>query len=700
LAQNTEGQPLDRPFVRFSFDTAYFKLSHSVGELKQGTVLHIQSGFTPIKVLINGQELYNDGYNEKLFSKYDDHAISIAQDITNAKIDVYITAQNSLKFSAWTDTYAIKGITDDWSHLVVRLFGTTVALFGLVALVLAFIGKTAKIKTSTFILLGLQMCALGLLLFSNGIHPNDIMNVLNQFRVHAALAVTIIFLSPCILFCFTGKTTAWKCLIMVSSVGAIAGFCLLINESVLNIVLFALPFVAVALLLLGVILVGQKIIFRLSLPLSVIVATGMLSSAVFALNWSYGFYPLSYTLVLFIAAALLMYGKYLLHGKLVHDFMGRQLHEQLEKNAVWIEKIDEISAPIFSAANINEFCQLLADCSVEIVQEDLDENGSALARFSSKPVAVVAVKTDGVFEVNYTQDATIDVDFDALEVDFIKNRNRDVLFTDTHLDIGLRKNHELLVVCHVCGLSKGVSDVLKSVFKSVHTNMSNALENIVLKNEIYEMQYKVMLNLTNISDAISGETNLHNQRVSKYTREICLSYGMSEKESDLVSQAAAIHDLGKLAISEDIITKKEALTQQEFATMKNHVVFGYNMLSNSEGDFMKAAAIIAQQHHEQWNGGGYLGLKGEEINAYARIVSIADVFDALTSNRSYKETWTPQETKLYINKQAGLMFEQKAVQAFNACFPRLLQIHEQYRLKKEQNTHAPNAGAATITPKN
>lgn len=140
-----------------------------------------------------------------------------------------------------------------------------------------------------------------------------------------------------------------------------------------------------------------------------------------------------------------------------------------------------------------------------------------------------------------------------------------------------------------------------------------------------------------------------------------------------------MHDIGKLAIRESIVSKQGQLTDDEYAIMQDHVIYGYNMLSKSPGDFMKAAAVIAQQHHEKYDGTGYLELKGEQIHLYARIVALADVLDALLSERPYKDAWTPESAFEYIDGESGRHFDPRVVQAFDRCRDRLLAVKRQAR---------------------
>lgn len=149
---------------------------------------------------------------------------------------------------------------------------------------------------------------------------------------------------------------------------------------------------------------------------------------------------------------------------------------------------------------------------------------------------------------------------------------------------------------------------------------------------------------------------------------------------EVVSGAAMLHDIGKIAIPQMITNKSGLLTETERSIMKSHTDFGYIILSAFEEEFMQAAAVIAKDHHEQYDGRGYGGLKGDEIHEYARVVTVADVFDALTTQRSYKEAWSLDAAVEYINANSGKIFDPKVVSALNGC---LDEITERYREKNQ-----------------
>ncbi len=199
------------------------------------------------------------------------------------------------------------------------------------------------------------------------------------------------------------------------------------------------------------------------------------------------------------------------------------------------------------------------------------------------------------------------------------------------------------------------------------------------KNDaLYQEQETLVTSLAEMIEAQSQETGKHVKRVSEYTRILCEALGMSDEEVWEVSSAAALHDVGKIMVPQDIINKPGRLTTEEFEIIKTHVSYGKKLLEKCQGELMQISADIAYHHHERYDGKGYMGVKGDDINLYARCVSVADVFDALVSRRPYKKAWNPEEAREEILSQRGKQFDPHIVDLFEENYDKFLQILEKY----------------------
>lgn len=177
-------------------------------------------------------------------------------------------------------------------------------------------------------------------------------------------------------------------------------------------------------------------------------------------------------------------------------------------------------------------------------------------------------------------------------------------------------------------------------------------------------QKGLIYSFAEISESKSKFTGEHIKRVAEYMRILGKASGFEDDYVEKLATASMMHDIGKLMISEEILDKPERLTDEEFQIMKNHVLYGEALLEKCPGEMMHLACILAKEHHEKWDGTGYLGMKGEEIAYISRLMAICDVFDALTSDRNYKKGWSLEDTYNEIIRLSGKSFDPVAVRLF------------------------------------
>ncbi len=190
-------------------------------------------------------------------------------------------------------------------------------------------------------------------------------------------------------------------------------------------------------------------------------------------------------------------------------------------------------------------------------------------------------------------------------------------------------------------------------------------ELVELNQKISSSQEEILNRIGMIAETRCQETGDHVRRVAEYSKVIAKELGLSQERIDLLSNASALHDIGKVAIADSILNKPGKLTDEEFEEMKLHTTKGYEMLNNSKNRIIQTGAVIAYEHHERFDGTGYpKKKKGEEIDLFARITALADVFDALGSTRAYKKAWDINEIIIYIKKQRGKQFDPQIVDIF------------------------------------
>ena len=198
--------------------------------------------------------------------------------------------------------------------------------------------------------------------------------------------------------------------------------------------------------------------------------------------------------------------------------------------------------------------------------------------------------------------------------------------------------------------------------------------------EIVARERETVLRLCKAAEYRDPETGAHIQRMAHYSRLIAKGLGMSEADQDLLLEAAPMHDLGKVGIADGILLKPGRLDAAEFEIMKQHAEFGYELLNGSSSLVLQAGAAIARGHHEKFDGSGYpRGVKGADIPIFSRIVAVADVFDALTSERPYKKAWTLEAAVDFLLAGRGTQFDPDCVQAFLTSWEEVLDIHTRYQ---------------------
>jgi response regulator RpfG family c-di-GMP phosphodiesterase len=206
-----------------------------------------------------------------------------------------------------------------------------------------------------------------------------------------------------------------------------------------------------------------------------------------------------------------------------------------------------------------------------------------------------------------------------------------------------------------------------------------ALESAIARKEIEETQKDVIFTMGEAGETRSKETGNHVKRVAEYSYALAIALGLGKDEAELLRMASPMHDIGKIAVPDSVLKKPGKLDEAEFEIMKTHAATGYQILKNSRRRILKAAAIVAYEHHEKYNGKGYpRGLKGEEIHIFGRITALADVFDALGSDRAYKKAWELEKILALLKEERGEHFDPKLIDAFFSSLDEFLSIRSRF----------------------
>jgi response regulator RpfG family c-di-GMP phosphodiesterase len=210
-------------------------------------------------------------------------------------------------------------------------------------------------------------------------------------------------------------------------------------------------------------------------------------------------------------------------------------------------------------------------------------------------------------------------------------------------------------------------------------SINSALHSVYLKHLIQDNQQEIIYRLTEAVEKRNKHSSNHIRRVSMYCELLAKYFGLSDEDVQVLKYATPLHDVGKLAIPDEVLNKPGRLTEEEWAIMQTHAEKGEKILSGSDIDLLKIGAELAGSHRERWDGSGYpKGLKDNEIPLFGRITAVADVFDVLLSEKCYKEAWPLEKVTTYLQEQSGKQFQPELIDILLLHIDEFIAIREKY----------------------
>lgn len=237
-----------------------------------------------------------------------------------------------------------------------------------------------------------------------------------------------------------------------------------------------------------------------------------------------------------------------------------------------------------------------------------------------------------------------------------------------------------------------VSDRVKYVHERGHVSYNENNEPVYMVGTVYDItevteayrsleqkEHETLRILSRTAEYKDEETSSHVKRVSGYAVLMAKHLKLNEKEQDILRYAAPLHDIGKVGTPDHILLKPGKLDEDEMVIMREHAIIGAKILEDADSPYLRAGHIIALSHHEKYDGTGYPNrLKGDDIPLYGRIVAIADVFDALTSNRPYKNAWSFEEAISFLKQNSGSHFDPSLIKIFIKNINEVQAIYNEY----------------------
>lgn len=358
----------------------------------------------------------------------------------------------------------------------------------------------------------------------------------------------------------------------------------------------------------------------------------------------------------------------------------------LEQSRQGLEKIINASADLFSSHSMEQFIDGVLQQLTSIL--GCDEN--ALLVSSSlvagnisgevdDPHKLVVFAGQGEFERQEGKPVQEVLAPELLEAFESALKSRSIVYRDNYLVAYCTSKFTHGSLLYVSGLPGVITENQKRLVELFSQNVQIAYENVQLQHEIEDTQREIVYRLSEAVEHRSIETGNHVKRVAFICYDLAKAYGLPDDEAERLMFAAPLHDVGKVGIPDGILNKPAKLQGQEWEVMKTHASIGYDILKNSKRAIIQAGAVIAQDHHEKWDGTGYpSGKKGEEIHIYGRIAALADVYDALRHRRCYKSAWSLEQVMAHIAGESGKQFDPKLVEIFKQRVDKLEAILQKY----------------------
>lgn len=333
----------------------------------------------------------------------------------------------------------------------------------------------------------------------------------------------------------------------------------------------------------------------------------------------------------------------------------------IQQNKDGLEKIINASKTIFEQRSIKLFAEGVLTQLTSILNLNNDSlilNAKGALSIERKEEEYNILASTGVLE-NKNSFEEIDDTIKNMIIETTKSEKSN-FYDDCYIGY-FKFKEDLVYIVYISGCNN-INEMDRKLTEIFSGNIAVAFNNLSLNYEIIDTQKEIIEKLGEVVEKRFKEASKHVHRVAELSYNLAIDYGLSENESQLLKMASPMHDVGKIGIPDSILLKEGPLTDDEFKIMKTHSAIGYKILKNSKRDVLKAAAIVAFEHHEKFDGTGYPKHKqGEDIHIYGRITAVADVFDALYHKRCYKEAWPLDDILELFRRENGRHFDPKLV---------------------------------------
>lgn len=646
----------------------YLHMRANIKQKADEQLLIVKTDYSPVKISINGEVAYNNHYDESEYVGNAYNAVTIPKG--NGMVLVEISAE--LPFSAAIETNIQNSIKNPALDINTSfIFSVVLLAIGLVLLIASIAVQFSKFKNKNYFLASVLVILYAVTAFIFSIRRSSyLINFSNFYNLSIALAgfnIIAFVLSVTVLMKIKDKhIKLFLCFYTVLNILIIAAFdTLTLKIASLLSVLFS--FITVLF-----IAKACKKLMLMRIQYSNVIFTAMTFLAMFNVLSIITLWIPKYR-TYFVACQLvgefilLCFIFYILAAKIISSNDSKNTDLYLSGYTDCVEKISVLIKEILAADSKEKICRIVADnvydlsflCTKVTMNNKIDK-----VAFS------VSVKENGKYSEIYNKNFNEKINFNIIEQRYMDS-GICCVFAQTYLDLIILRNNDIHIVFHFENIPDGFSTFFIGIMKTLYGCIDIAFSHLFDGSNDEEKKISVFTNLAQNLEINSGNNVNHLKCVSDYTKIILEELDYPKYICEMVSKAAILHDIGKIGIPFEIINKEGKFSEGERMMMNKHTEYGYKFLSAFDGEFMQSAAAIANDHHSPYSVKGRKSVQDNSINEYALVVSVADVFDALTSERSYKEAWSFDRAIEYINSNSGTIFSPKVVEALNRCVDKI-----------------------------
>ncbi len=622
--------------------------------------LVIQADHAPVRVTVNQREVYNNWYGQTDYVGNNYNAVTIPPSVTDPiiRISLRLPYSADLQISMGQGAAEAVGQAGVWPWLALGVMGLGALLF---------LTNTVLLFTRRRNALGF-MLALGIISYGVAACLSQVAKatyLLNGPEMYG-ISIAVLYLSQMItmisvLMCFKLGVKRYIAPFLLGLLAAgvgIAARSVTVNLITMG-VQYAMLFV-VSLLMIGPVKALLKVRIRFAKALSAIVVyfgiccvASVLVHAVPAFRQTLAAIPFLYVPVV-LGFVMCCFVAHLLSDREIEK---TELRMDIYDRC--IDRIPQLIKRIACESDVNAIYMAVAGCvrdmCIHVLGNQTEQNMGVC----------IGLKTEAGYEVLYERGLKECPDFRIIENRYGQTQEQCV-FSQTYFSMIYRKEDRISAIIYFEGIDEILSTFFVKAIETVHSVTDVVMLKLQGHGDVEKDTQEIFIRLAKDVESNTGGNETHVDRVSRYTYLILEKMNYPQEVCQLVASAATLHDIGKIAIPAEITNNYGLLSDKERAIMNKHTEYGRRLLGSFDSEFMRTAAVIAAEHHEQFNGEGYYKKMGKQIDKFARVVSVADVFDALTTKRSYKESWSFTEAINYIYQGAGKKYDPEVVAALEA----------------------------------